>query len=157
MWHSETTSRTANGLLMRVCTGGVGEGGRAPPPPSPDGGCYRICDQARCSSSAEASNVQSFPKLPPGCHLNSVRHPVICFVNQVCVCVCVGGFTWPLERIASRPISDLNSPGQISLCKALQDLTVNAPWSRMCSNYAKTNTLLASMETTLKKRTPRKF
>lgn len=67
---------------MRVCTGGVREGRR--PPSSPDGGCYRICDQARFSS-AEASNVQSSPKLPPGCHLNSVRHPVICFVNQVCV------------------------------------------------------------------------
>lgn len=132
------------------------QGGRAPPPPlSPDGGCDRICDQASFSSSAEASNVQSFPKLPPGCHLNSVRHPVICFVNQVGG----GGFTRPplLERIASRPISDLNSPGRISLCKPPQDFTVNAPWSRMCANYAKTNTLLASMETTPTKRTPRKF
>lgn len=80
VWHSGTTLRTAYGLLMRVSTGRVRQGGCASP-----ARWWLTVIASAFSSSAEASNaaVHSFPKLPPGCHLNSARHRVICFVNQV--------------------------------------------------------------------------
>lgn len=58
------------------------------------------------------------------------------------------------EQIASRPISDLNSLGRISLCKPLEDFTVNAPWSLMCAKYAKTNTFLGFNWNSYNKKTP---